>query len=187
MLLRILTYHQVMSGFLDFLSVFGLKDEKNEARDLRYSGFREQTTFSDPISGSVIPQLGRHGRQFQLCYNLKSVVCKSAARVALVDKDWSIRQGAFHHQFDIQEGTTLWIVTQGRKDIKERVQKLTGDNGRPEDRDFSTPAQCFRASLEVHLLYCHWSTERWRWYVQWLEEVIEEKVSTPFPKRLSHI
>ena len=177
MLHRILTYHQVMSEFLDFLSIFGEKNKKNEARDLRYSGFREQTRFKNPVQGCAVPSLGRSGRQFQLCYNLKSVTCKSDPKVTLVNKEWSIRQAAFHHQFDIQEGTTLWIVTQGRKDIKDRVQELTGAKGRPEDRDFSTTAHCFRSSLAVHLLYCHWSTEGWRWYVQWLEEVIEEKVS----------
>jgi hypothetical protein len=166
-----------MSDFLDFLSIFGEKDEKNEARDRRYSGFREQTTIAKSSRGYAVLSLGRSGQQFQLCYNLKSVVCKSASTVALVNKEWSIRQAAFHHQFDVQEGTTLWIVAQGRKGIKTRIQELTGKEGRTEDRDFSTPEGCFRSSLAVHLLYCHWSTEGWRWYVQWLEEVIEENVS----------
>jgi hypothetical protein len=168
-----------MSGFLEFISIFGEKNVKNEARDLRYSGFREQITFNISAKTFAVPSLGRSGRQFQLCYNIKSVICKddSNANVALADKQWSIRQGAFHHQFDIEEGTTLWIVCHGRKDIKERIQQLTGKTGKPEDRDFSNTSQCFKSSLAVHLVYCHWSTEGWRLYVQWLEEVIEEKVS----------
>ena len=53
---------------------------------------------------------------------------------------------------------------------------MTAVHGRPEDRAFSTSEDCFRTSLTTHLLNCHWSTEEWRWYIQWLEEVIETEV-----------
>ncbi|KAJ9656960.1 hypothetical protein H2201_008363 [Coniosporium apollinis] len=89
-------------------------------------------------------------------------------------RTWSIRQAAFHHQFDVEEGTTLWISTKGGlDDLKERVESLTGPNGRLEDRSFGTTAECFRSSLAVHLMYCHWSTEGWRWYIEFLEDAIE--------------
>jgi hypothetical protein len=173
MLLRILSYHQVMPGYLDFLSVFGAQ---NEARELRFTGFREQTSLSAPAQTPNLA-LGRSGRQFQLSYNLKAVACKSEITVDLTEKQWSIRQAAIHHQFDIQEGTTLWLVTQGHLSIKERVQEMTAIHGRPEDRAFATKEECFRTSLTTHLLYCYWSVEEWRWYIQWLEDVIEKEVS----------
>jgi hypothetical protein len=174
MAVRILSYHQVMPGYLDFISVFG---SQTKPRDLRFSGFREQTLLSTPPRGLVAPELGRSGRQFQLCYNVKSVFCLSSTDTPLQKKEWSIRQAAIHHQFDVVEGTTLWIMTKGNLDFKNRVQDMTGRNGRPEDRAFGTTEECFKSSLAIHLMCCHWSTEEWRWYIQWLEDVIDEDVS----------
>jgi len=129
MLSIILTYHQVMPAYLDFVFAFGAQ---SDPRDLRFSGFQEQTMLKTPQPGIEIPELGRSGRQFQLCYNLKGV--------------------------------------------KQRFKELTGTDGRPEDKSFSTVESCFRASLSAHLLYSHWSTEGWRWYIAWLEKVIESEV-----------
>jgi hypothetical protein len=174
MLTRILSYHQVMAGYLDFISVFGLQ---SEPRDLRFSGFREQTLLNNPARGPAVLSLGRSGRQYQLCYNLKAVSCKQGQTTSLEGKEWSIRQAAFHHQFDVVGGTTLWIVTQGRHEIKDRIKNLTGKNGRPEDRACGTVEECFRSTLAVHLLLANWSVEEWRWYIQWLEKVIDRQVS----------
>ncbi|KAI9776788.1 MAG: hypothetical protein M1816_005082 [Peltula sp. TS41687] len=166
----------LMPNYLDFVSVFG---SQALPRELRFSSFREQILLSSPPRGPAVPDLGRSGRQFQLCYNLKAVTCLSDANTATKSKEWSIRQAAFHHQFDVEEGTTLWIVTQGSLDLKNRVQEMTGKDGRPEDRAFRNPEECFRSSLAIHLLYCHWSTEEWRWYIQWLEDVIDQELAIP--------
>jgi len=32
--------------------------------------------------------------------------------------------------------------------------------------------------VTVHLLYAYWATEQWRWYIQWLEDVVEFKVGS---------
>ncbi|KAL9021295.1 MAG: hypothetical protein Q9185_001500 [Variospora sp. 1 TL-2023] len=166
MLTRILTYHQVMPCYLDFMSVFGLS---KSARELRFSGFRAQVLLKNPTPNSAMPDLGRSGRHFQMCYNLKSVArVPDEKRVV-----WSIRQAAIYHQFDIEKGTALWIVTKGNLEIKDRIKTLTGKDGRAEDRAFDTPEQCLKSSLAVHLLHCHWSTEDWRWYVQSLEDQID--------------
>ena len=173
MLVRILSYHQVMPEYLDFISVFGTQ---SLPRDLRFSGFREQTLLSNYARRRSVPALGRSGRQFQLCYNLKAVNCLSPIGTPTKNKEWSIQQAAFHHQFDVDEGTTLWIVTKGGLEIKNQIQDMTGRDGRPEDKSFGTPAECFKSSLAVHLLNSHWSTEEWRWYVQWLEDVVDNEV-----------
>jgi hypothetical protein len=175
MLVRILTYHQVMPSYLHFLSAFGQQTKPHNAR---FSGFREHTTLAAPSPGLAIVDLGRSGRQFQLCYNLKSVSCTSAPDTVKRQKVWSIRQVALYHQFDIVEGTTVWLLTKGGLDLKDRIKELTGRNGRPEDRSFGNPQECFQSSLAVHLLLTHWSTDEWRWYIQWLEDVIDEEVST---------
>ena len=184
MLVRLLSYHQVMPSYLDFLSVFG---SQSEPRDLRFSAFREQSFLSDPPRAPKIAILGRSGRQYQLSYNLKSVARIPPDKASTKRSQWSIRQAAFHHQFDVVNGTTLWIVTkgkldqkekeEGKLDIKERIQDLTGKDGAPEDKSFGTPEECFRSSLAVHLLYGYWSVEEWRWYVQWLEQSVDDEVS----------
>jgi hypothetical protein len=168
MMARLLTYHQVMPAYLDFVSVFGLQARP---RDLRFSGFREQTLLSNPPRVPAMSSLGRSGRQFQLCYNVKAPFHKTAPH-----KIWTIRQAAIHHQFDVVEGTSLWVVTKGDLELKARIEQLTGPLGRPEDRSLTTPQDCFRSSLAVHLLLCHWSNEEWRWYIQSLEDEIDKKV-----------
>ena len=179
MLLRILSYHQVMPSYLDFISVFGLQIEQ---RDLQFSGFRSQVTIRDREQPLEIQSLRRSGRLYQLFYNLKAVSSTTAETYP-----WSVRQAAIHHQFDIDQGTALWIITEGGRDLKASIQKLTGSKGRPVDQNFTKPVDCFRSSLAVHLLLCQWSTEQWRWYIQWLESEMVEKVrSSPVTGYLSN-
>ena len=165
-----------MPAYLDFVSVYG---SQLDPRDLRFSGFHEQITLaSDHSSQFEVPGLRRSGQQYQLCYNLKAVAALPQDPNYPDIKEWSIRQAAFHHQFDVKYGTATWISTKGGlKDLKTRVEELTGKEGRPEDKDYSSPAACFNSSLSVHLMYCSWSMEGWRSYIRWLEDTIERKVS----------
>ncbi|KAF2477653.1 uncharacterized protein BDR25DRAFT_249788 [Lindgomyces ingoldianus] len=171
---QLLTFHQVMPVYLDFMLVFGAQ---SDPKDLRFSGFREQSIMQNPPRGPTIPELDRSGRHFQMCYNLKGVTFKKKSDESIKLDEWSIRQAAVYHQFDVVFGTTLWIVTKGRIDIQQRYKELTGPDGRPEDKSFATLEECFRSSLAAHLLYCHWSTEDWRWYIRWLERVIDAESS----------
>jgi hypothetical protein len=163
-----------MPVYLDFMLVFG---SQHDAVDLRFSGFRELDLMKETSGEYHIPDLGRSGRQFQLCYSLKGITKKVGHGDHPNLDEWSIRQAAIHHQFDVVYGTTLWIVTKGRTDIKERFKELTGSDGRPEDKTFDTVDECFRASLSAHLLYCYWSTEDWRWYIRSLERLIDAESS----------
>lgn len=163
-----------MPAYLEFMLCFG---SQSDARDLRFGAFREQSMMQCPPEGPSMPSLRRSGRQFQLCYNLKGVTLKKNSQ-EVKNNEWSIRQAAVHHQFDVVYGTTLWIITKGRIDIQERFNHLTGPKGLSEDRSFGTIYECFRASLAAHLMYCNWSTEDWRWYISWLEEIVEMEVSS---------
>ena len=131
-----------------------------------------------PTIALPVPGLHRSGRQYQLCYNLKGVSAITKDAVEKKLDTWSIRQTAIHHQFDIEFGTSLWIVTKGRLDIKERYKELTGKDGRPEDKAYGDLEQCFRSSLAPHLLFCHWSTEDWHEYIRWLEDIVNGDVRT---------
>ena len=46
-----------------------------------------------------------------------------------------------------------------------------GPNG-PDLRSFDTIDQRFSSALGTHLLFCEWSAENWRWYIDRLEEQI---------------
>ena len=176
MFTRIMSYHQVMPSYLDFVSIFGFHEH---FREPRFSGFRDQTLLARNATTNLdVDSLGRSGRQFQLCWNLKAPGLRSTdGTLQPAPEKWSIRQGAFHHQFDVEKGTTLWIITKAGLDIKERVQDVTGKYGNEQDRQFKTPSECFKSTFAVHLLLSHWSTEKWRPYFQWLEDRIEAEVS----------
>ena len=87
-----------------------------------------------------MPELGRSGCQFQLSYNLK-VIRRSSSETGLGREEWAIRQAALHHQFDVEEVTTLWIVTQSPLILKLRVDELTGIYGKPKDREYTTRSE----------------------------------------------
>ncbi|EUC28208.1 hypothetical protein COCCADRAFT_109750 [Bipolaris zeicola 26-R-13] len=171
-LCQLLSYHQVMPVYLDFMLVFG---GQTDAIDPRFSGFREQIRLRNPRSGHGVPELNRSGKLFQLSYNLKGVHLKKRDHENIKLNVWSIRDAAIYHKFDVEYGTTLWIVTKGGKDILERYADLTKPDGRPEDIKYDNPTACFRSTLVTHLLYCHWATEDWRWYIVWLERVIHQE------------
>lgn len=179
MLGKIFTYHQVMPSYLDFISVFGHQSHRLEPRDLRFSGFRTQMSLAQSNRHAPASSIGRSGRQYQLSYNLKGVTFLEEDKTIGQQSEWSIRQAAIHHQFDVVEGTTLWVVTKGLDDLQQQYKELTGPNARPEDRSFGTPEECFRSSLAAHLLFCHWSTEDWRGYIRHLEDVVEENARFP--------
>ena len=173
MLMRLLSYHQVMPRYLEFLFLFG---QRANPHDLRYSGFREQTSLELQTPGQKLPALRRSGKHYQLCYNLKSVGSSSPPDTALTNQHWSIRHAAIYHQFDVEMGTTLWIITKGDLSLKKDVEEVTGPDGRPEDKSFSTPSQAFRSSLGIHALIAHWASNDWRWYLQWLEDSVDKEV-----------
>jgi hypothetical protein len=169
-----MSYHQVMPVYLDFMLVFGAQ---SDAKDLRFSGFREQIRLKTPTSGHSAPELGRSGKHFQLCYNLKGVQFKQKSDENITLDEWSIRDAAIYHKFDVEFGTTLWIVTKGGKDLRDRYAELTRPTGRSDAMAYNDSASCFRSTLATHLLYCQWSAEDWRWYIVWLESVVDQEVS----------
>ncbi|KAF2400194.1 hypothetical protein EJ06DRAFT_420307 [Trichodelitschia bisporula] len=176
MMTRIFTYHQVMPSYLDFVLVFG---SQNEFQDLRVSGFREQVLLAPPERALSIPGFGRSGCQYQLCYNLKSVgevTPEDGPEVPAEARQWNIRQAAFHHQFDVLEGTAVWIVTESQHDVQDLVKEMAGELLNKDPKAFSTLGDCFRTSLSTHLLCCQWAAGEWRWYIQWIEGLVHQEI-----------
>jgi hypothetical protein len=168
MLTCLLTHHQVMANFLDFVFPFGMKEYPE---DYHFSGFREETRISFSDTRLNIPQLGRTGFELRMCYSLRTVEPS--------DNDpnwpWSIRQTAIYHSFDVKSGKSFWIVIKGSNLIRDRVQAATAPKigDQPELKSFETTAKAFNSTLATHLLLCDWCNEDWRWYLNFLEKEVQ--------------
>ena len=185
MLTLVFTYHQVLPSFLDFLFPFG---NQQYAQDFHFSGFKSEDRVSDVDSGLSIPQLGWSGRDFQLCYNLKSIEPSKGQP----EWPWSVRQSALYHSFDVETGRTNWIIIKGDQLLKKRIMSATGSRGVPETSNFGTVDRAFASTLAIHVLVCEWSRENWRWYINFLEEALQtlsrptlSAMVDPFPSSIA--
>jgi hypothetical protein len=168
MLTLSLTYHQVMPAYLDFLFPFG---RQLYAKDFHFSGFRHENSLGDPGRAFNIPELGRSGQELRLCYSLKSVEPSGGHR----DSPWTIRQTSIYHAFDMITGRATWVLIKGNELMRDRVESATGSHGLSELTSFATMDRAFATSLATHLIFCDWSGENWRWYINFLEESLQEK------------
>lgn len=165
-----------MPDIVQFISLFG---EQSQPNDLNFSGFSAQPIANKPSDGKAVQGLGRSGKQYQLCYNLKCVSLKTSHPTDFTFDEWSIRQAVIHHQFDVDGGDTFWLVVKGGTDLElqRRFKDLMGSKSPSECRSFGTPAESFRSSLFAHLMYCLWAREDWRGYIGWLERSVDQEVS----------
>ncbi len=166
MLTLMFTYHEVMPDFLDFLCPFG---RQQYPQDFHFSAFRQSTRLADTDRGLNLPELGWSGRDLRLCYNLKSVERSESQP----DWPWSIRHCAAYHSFDTENGRANWIVIKGDQLMKSRIKSATDTSGLPVTSSFQSTDRAFASSLATHLIFCDWSAESWRWYLNFLEEELQ--------------
>ena len=153
------THFQVMPEFVDFLFPFGFR---SYAEDFYFSGFRQRTCLTEQWRHNA-SNAKPVDQRFQICYNLKSVEPSDS-------DDWSIRHCAVHHSFDLKEVRPNWIIVKGDELMKRRIESATSDRGPYEPSDFKSVSGAFKISLETHLIFCDWSAEQWRWYINSLED-----------------
>jgi hypothetical protein len=170
MLRRLLSFHQIMPNILDFISVFGVQAKP---RHIQFSSFREQNLVSRRVDELEIPHLARSGRQYQICYNLKSVIFDAEF------KQWNVAQAAAYHQFDCQTARTLWIFVQGEWDMRDRISSMTQDSWKPGDHglNFQNGPDCFMSTIQIHLSFCEWAMESWTEHLAQIEDHVETLVS----------
>ncbi len=160
-----------MPDFLDFVFPFG---ESEHAQDFHFSGFRAENQFGNEPGALSVPALGRSGRQFQMCFNLRSV----EATTYDSRRPWSIRQTAVYHSFDVENGRTVWIFVKGNCLFRDRIESAAANSSKTEKKNnitsFDTVPAAFASSLNVHLMLCEWARENWRWYINFLEEFFQE-------------
>ena len=172
------THFQVMPEFVDFLFPFGFR---SYAQDFYFSGFRQRTQLAEH-GRNAAPNAKPIDKRFQICFNLKSVEPSDS-------DDWSIRHCAVHHTFDLKEVRTSWIILKGDELMKRRIESATSDRGPHQPSDFKSLSGAFKASLEAHMIFCDWSAENWRWYINSLEDrfqgmtrrTFSAPVHVPFP------
>ncbi len=170
MLYVLLTYEQVMARFLDFFTPFG---RPRKTQDLKFSAFGQDITslMAPPDRTLEIPELGRTGRTFQICYNLRSAEPSESHHDSRWP--WSIRQAAIHHSFDLRSGIVSWIVVKGSTLLRDRIISSCRSKRPAKIQQYGNMAQSFVSSLFTHLLFCDWAEENWSSYVSFLENGME--------------
>lgn len=171
MLTLILSYHQVLPNFLEFIFPFA---RDLHSSDFHFGGFRSHVRFSAADKGLFIPDRGWSGQDLKVCYNLKSA--EHDDRVSSNEWPWYMDQSAVHHSFDVKTGQASWIVIKGDARIKHRIKSATSDKSLSRF-SFHTQEQAFTSTLEVHLIFCEWSGQTWRWYVNFLDKEIQSSTS----------
>ncbi|KAI8622994.1 hypothetical protein F5Y19DRAFT_493704 [Xylariaceae sp. FL1651] len=175
MLRRVLSFHQVMPSYIDFLSVYGIRPSK-----VRFSGFRTEIVAQNPGAGLEMPALGRSGLQYQLCYNIGAVAVPPPPTPPPAPgqspRQWSIQQAAIYHQFDLRSGNQVWFVGDPHRTLSKLIEENypANINHRVEFKAF---AAAFRATLNMHLIYVSLGTLEWRNIIQQLEETLGDKSS----------
>ncbi|CZR56656.1 uncharacterized protein PAC_06545 [Phialocephala subalpina] len=165
MLTTVLTYHQAMAPFVDFLFSFG---KQKYPRDFHFSGVYHESHFTNDQQILNLPDLGRSGKDFQLCYNLKSA--ESSGEHPRTS--WSVRILAVLHSFDVVTGKSFWTIVKGDELIKKRIKAATSPTN-PSHAVTSSSSESFCSTLAIHLIIFDWCREEWRWYISYLEDLQE--------------
>lgn len=160
MLMLLFAYHQVMSPFVEFVLAFG---KQHSVQDFHFSGFRAENNLS---GHQRIDALGRSGRILQMCYSLKGVEHQK-----LRDRlQWTIRGSAVYHSFDIESGRTVWVMIKGNFLLRDRIESAKTKSTSVDKNE----SLALASALETHLLLCDWAADNWRWYINFLEERVQD-------------
>ncbi|EXJ92076.1 hypothetical protein A1O3_00626 [Capronia epimyces CBS 606.96] len=161
----IISFFQVLPPFLEFLFAFGMQ---LRAVDFQFSGFREDNRIEASLNRGRLPELGRSGKDFQICYNLKTFEYKAG-----IAWPWSSRQTVIWHSFDVENGHASWMAIKANDIIRDRLKEVS-DMSLSQDKDIYTSIpKMFVNTLTCHTAVIEWSGEGWRRYISFLEEQLQ--------------
>ena len=169
MMLWILSLFQVMPNFLEFVFPFG---EQLYDHDFQFSAFRQDIRISGSSSRGDYPEFLRSGKDFQLCYNLKSIELKPED-----DWQWSARQAAVFNSFDLRTGQANWIIIKAKGNLRERLREALKKALEDDPSMYTELSTKFANTLMCHLVVVDWCAESWRWYIKYLEKQLEANTS----------
>lgn len=159
-----------MPQFLDFVFPFG---EQECSKDFHFTAFRKNDRYSNSNCVIGIPEIGRSGKLYEMCYNLRS----AEQTTNPPEWPWSIRQTAVYHSFDTTSGRTVWIIVKGNRLMYKRIRNAIDTShkkGHGDGYAFDSLYHSFLSSLKIQLIFCDWARENWRWYINVLEDEIRK-------------
>ncbi len=164
-------YHQVFPEFLELLFSFGNTIDR-QAELQRPQGYQEYWP-KHVASKFETPELGRSGWEIRSCGKL-SAMEKSQSDPKI---EWTMRQMAFYHSFDLLNGRCFFITVKANDRIYKEV--TSSNNGAVEN---TLPAS-FAASLKTQLIGFNWCTSGWSSHISTLELQIRKITAkmTGFP------
>lgn len=150
----------------EFLNLLFPLGEREIAQDFYSDGFYQHTNLSSTTPSLHLPERAWSGRDFKICYSLKSVEPSESQTCW----PWLICHCALHHTFDVSSVRSTWTIVKGNQSIEKRISKATSGRGPPEFCSYGTLDRALAAALATHLMMTDWSAENWRWYISFLEE-----------------
>ena len=170
MLTYILTWHQVMPGFIDFLLAFGVSEH---AKDFHYSGFRSEMDLDDSLNRLNLRSLDRSGRELRLCHVLRSVERVGPSGNSGRRWPWSLRPTVTYHSFDAVSNRSVWLIVKANDLIKRRVRATCQEQDLYRMDVDDGVDNTFESTLRTHLVLCALAGENWRWYINFIEERVQ--------------
>lgn len=162
---KILSHLQVMPQFLACMFPFGQREHSHDSSD---SSFQSSNRLIMPQIGLQVPCIGRSGRQIEHCYSLRSIE-RSASQP---EWPWSPRLCSIYHSFDLEFGSSNWIMVKANRLIQRLVRDV--DKSNPQTQPTScVPATRIAQALQIHSLIATWSGDNWPWYIAFLEDTLQ--------------
>ncbi|KAK0673582.1 hypothetical protein QBC41DRAFT_311100 [Cercophora samala] len=168
MFLFTMSFLQVMAPFTELLLGFG----KSRARkEFHYTSFRHENYLSvSQAANFASARLGRSGLEIRHCYNLWGVEMSDAGD----SPEWSIRQTAIFHAFDIVSGQALWVNISANDEMKSRIRDAVVSCEELGAESLKSLRGSFLATLTTHLVAFEWCLENWRHYITHLEKMLRK-------------
>lgn len=158
-----------MPEFVDFMLAFGVSEH---SKDFLYSGFRSEMNLSDDCNRLILPSLGRSGREIRLCHILRSV--ERVDEGSQQNWPWSLRPTVTYHSFDAESGKSVWMIVKANNLIRNRIKDSCEDQDLYKSYPDSAFDNSFESTLRTHLVLCSWAGENWRWYINFIEQQIQD-------------
>ncbi|KAI4160367.1 MAG: hypothetical protein LQ342_005778 [Letrouitia transgressa] len=153
-----------------------LTDLCNRAKSFPLNLHQQQ---SSPSNQSLYEQLDAQAARLfsnedESALNFLELSSNAKERSGSGPNDWTIRPCAVHHTMDMTNVRANWIVIKGNDSMKDCFEKATAGQGHSSISSFDTLDRSFAASLATHLVFCGWAAERWRWYINNLEDQFQD-------------
>lgn len=175
----LLTYHQVMPSFLDFVFLF-----KGRENALAQAIFRHENYLEKDSPKFNVPTIGRSSVLVQHAFNILSVEKPMSKRGQDQITEWPLRHATVYHAFDLQNGRALWAVLKGNNIMGNRIKSAIGQHKDLKPDAMSSPERSFVASLHIHMIALEWCAENWG---QYIDHLGEQKISKSIDSKIATV